>query len=262
METTTKASRRHLFDPRSWTALTWLGALLWLWNPFWMNYVQFPIESFTYGPGGELMLSETYESMGEMPFPWGWPFSYIVPDTLGQVPIRIGNPAPPPMPASVSWVALGANVLLIVFATAALIYFLQKLFPKFSIRSVMAVMLLFAIYFTVMPRLAQLIGYDFATYLSNAFYFSPVLIAILIKASQELKVKIDVAGTIKKMFLRRQPDCDSPEDVLAYASQLDHEGRWEEALTNYRQAALRWPDRAAYIENCIASIDTKKAAGE
>jgi len=265
METITKANKRHPFNPRYWTALTWLGTFLWLWGPFWLNFIWLPIKSFDHGPGGELVLSETYSTIAEIPFPWGWPFSYVSPPSPFFGPFPTGAAPfvpPPPAPTSVDWSILGLNILLIVLATLALIYCLQKLFAKFSILTVMAVMVLFALYFTVVPKLAWMMRGNFAGHVSDAIYFSPVLAATFIRVTGFSGFETtDAIGKIAKLFRRREPNFDSVEDVLSHASQLDSEGQWEEAVKLYRQAVLKWPEQATYVENCIAEIDAKKALG-
>jgi hypothetical protein len=52
------------------------------------------------------------------------------------------------------------------------------------------------------------------------------------------------------------------DDALAAASQLDILGDWDEAVDLYRYAATQWPEHGEYINQCINTIHSKKAAAE
>ncbi|MCA9267201.1 MAG: hypothetical protein KDA41_01960 [Planctomycetales bacterium] len=55
-------------------------------------------------------------------------------------------------------------------------------------------------------------------------------------------------------------DYRNADDALAAASQLDHLGEWDAAVSLYNHVALRWPEHAVYVENCVQKIRQKQAA--
>ena len=256
-----KAKKRHPFNVRYWTALTWLGIIAWLFDPILLNYP--PSEAHSLGVDGKLVV-ENYASLAEVPFPVGWPYHYVTQRQPFMMPIP-AIPAPVvPLPAAppslVNWETFGLNVFLIALATVALIYCSQKLFAKFSIATMMVVMLLIALYFTAMPWLATALGYQWGLYVSNFFYFSPVLGVILIKAFKVWESETtDAMRRIAKLFRRSEPSLETPDDLLSTASKWDHMGNWDEAIRLYREAAQQWPEQANYAENCIAAIELKKS---
>lgn len=179
METSPKAGRHHTLNPRFWTALSWLGVFLWLWGPFWVNYIQLPTESYFQDSEGRLTVSETYTSISEIPFRWGWPFSYIVPDTAGMLAGGV------PLPTAALWHMLGVNIFFILLTTLALVYCSQKLLPRFSIIAVLIVTTAFALYFGLAPLVVRLVGFDRASYFVDALYFGPILGAIVIRCGEQ-----------------------------------------------------------------------------
>jgi hypothetical protein len=52
-------------------------------------------------------------------------------------------------------------------------------------------------------------------------------------------------------------ETDNADDAIAAASKLDAIGEWHASIAAYRVAAERWPEHAAYIGNCIASVQRK-----
>lgn len=55
-----------------------------------------------------------------------------------------------------------------------------------------------------------------------------------------------------------QGQYDNADDAIAAASKLDQHGDWDAAIALYRVAADRWPEHAAYIDNCIKDIAKKQ----
>ena len=55
---------------------------------------------------------------------------------------------------------------------------------------------------------------------------------------------------------------DTVEDAMDAASLLDKSGEWEEAIAAYREIAGRWPEHAAYVENCISEVQRKIDAAQ
>lgn len=258
---TSKAKQIHPFDVRYWTAFTWMGIFFWIWDPFWHNYIRFPVKSFIQGSDGQLLFQETYSNISEMPFRWGWPFSYIVPDMAA---VNLGTA---PLPAIASWPMLGVNILLVLLATMALVYGSQKLLPRFSIMAMLVVMTLCALRFSLEPLLALIPFFSGTTLIADAIHFSPILVAILILGSQKFNLAWDDLpqkiwnSRFLNSFRREEPDFDSPEEVLAFASRLDHEGKWEEAVKIYRFASQKWPEQGKYIKNCVSAISVKQSTG-
>ncbi len=52
-------------------------------------------------------------------------------------------------------------------------------------------------------------------------------------------------------------EIDNADDAIAAASKLDAIGDWRASIAAYRVAAERWPEHAAYIDNCIADVQRK-----
>lgn len=257
METVTTTQQRHPFNPRYWTAFTWLGIPLWLCNPILLNFIRFPLQSFIYDSDGQLILNETYNSISEIPFLVGWPLPFIVPDMAA---LKAGITS---VPSVAVWPILGVNILLIILATLALIYCSQKLLPRFSIMAVFIVTTVFALYYALPPLIHQVTGFGIAV--SNVMYFSPLAGVFLVKVAQRSRFSLSTlessfaTSRIMKSFRPRELNYDSPDDTLAMASQFEHEGRWEEAIKLFQSAAKRWPEQAEYVKNSIAAIETKKS---
>ena len=51
---------------------------------------------------------------------------------------------------------------------------------------------------------------------------------------------------------------DNAEDAMAAASKLDALGNWDAAAAIYEDVAERWPDHAAYIQECLNTIQEKR----
>jgi len=50
---------------------------------------------------------------------------------------------------------------------------------------------------------------------------------------------------------------DNAEEAIDAAAMLDQGGDWNDAIAAYQVAAQRWPEHAAYVDACIASIQRK-----
>ena len=228
-----------------------------------LNLIRFPLKSYVADSAGNLVLEETIDDISQLPFRWGWPFHFIVPDTtssaLTPVPIVAGTAATKTIPAKALWHLLALNVIVAVFTIVALVYCLQKLFPRFSIMTMMAVTVFFALPYAIGPLIAETVGDQWAVVFANFLYFWPIPVAVAIVAWQRSGLDWNKVRDKASWFGQKEPNDESPEDVLSLASKLDQEGNWEEALKLYRTAAQRWPEQAGYIENCIAAIEAKKS---
>lgn len=244
--------------PKRWTAITWLGIFLWLWGPSVLNLV--PSVYSIKNDAGEWE-ETTIANLSDLPFAIGWPFHYVVPNDPfpPSVPVRVGVALPAPGPADVYYGFFATNILLIALATAALVYCLQTLFPRFTLRTVFAVTLIVALYFGLLPHVTRTIGFVAGSLVVDGLYFSPIVGVIAILTLK--KFNIQWSTTISKIrnVGGTTVDHNDPEEVLAHASQLDKQGRWEEAIDVYRSAALKWPQQATYIRNCITAIEEKKS---
>ncbi len=203
----------------------------------------------------------TIANLSELPFAIGWPFHYIVPDDpfITSVPMPVGTALPPPGPAEVYYGFLAINIFLIALATAALVFCLQTLFPRFTLRTVFAVTLIVALYFGLMPHVTRSIGFIAGSLIVDGLYFSPIVGVIAILTLKKFNVQWPTTISHLRSQFRKTVDHNDPEEVLAHASRLDKQGRWEEAIDVYRSAALKWPHQATYIGNCVAEIEEKKS---
>jgi hypothetical protein len=243
--------------PKRWTAITWLGIFLWLWGPISLNRLPASYWTENAGQWEQTVIS----SPSEMPFPIGWPLHYVVPDDPSSsiVPQRVGAVIPPPGPAWISYVSLAINLFLIAAATAAMVYCSQTLIPKFSLKAIFVITLLVALDFGVLPRVAQLFGVQVSRFLSDAIYFLPIAGVIAIPTLRKFDVDWAAAIPTIKSLGSKTVDYEDPDEVLAHASRLNRQGRWDEAIKIYRAAASQWPQQATYIGNCIAEIEEKKS---
>ena len=56
----------------------------------------------------------------------------------------------------------------------------------------------------------------------------------------------------------REPQrADNAEDAIDAATRLDKIGDWDAAILAFRDIAVRWPEHATYVENCIADVQRK-----
>ena len=255
----TQTTQRSAFNPRYWTGFTWLGIILWSWGPFTLNYIRFPVNSYVTAPDGQLIAAPTYTTIADLPFQWGWPFHFIGPDlTVAKAPI----------PSIASWPMLGLNILLIVLAIVALIYCSQKLLPRFTMISVLVVMTLICLYWALIPLVGRFVGSPWMERLSIAFHFSPILGVVAIRYAEKFGygphafLRWIEAPRIMKPFRRRELNDDTPDDSLAAAAKFDQQGRWQEAIDLYRTVVQKWPEQTEYVDNCLAAIEEKRAAGE
>lgn len=263
-----KENQRHPLNPPYWTTFTWIGAFLWLWRPFWLNVVLLPAKSYVEDSSGQWVLAENYSTLAEIPFPWGWPFSYVQPTPVVLPVVPMFGGARPPVPvaplSTVHWEMLGLNVVVIAVATMALIYCSQKLWRQFSLLGLFVLVTAFSLYFGLIPLISRLLNSEIGITIADGLYFSPIVGAIAILAAEKYGFDWNAFRRLianKFSSDRAIANDGSPDDVLAHASQLDHQGRWDEAIGLYRDAATRWPEQRKYAMNCIAAIEQKQAAG-
>jgi hypothetical protein len=62
-----------------------------------------------------------------------------------------------------------------------------------------------------------------------------------------------------KLIDKRPSDYDNPDSAIEAAVRLDSLGEWDAAIAMYQDAAARWPEHDAYIQQCIKSIEAKQA---
>lgn len=245
---------------------------MWLWGPFFLNYISFPLKSYSHSSSGEITEEETYSNISELPFGWGWPFQYIAPDAVAlkaaTAPVMITAlpVVATPVPMVASWPTLGLNILLIIAATLSLVYCSQKLLPRFSMISVFVVMTGFCLYFGLLPRVFNWLVRDWTSVIFDSLYFVPIAGVFVIKFAEKAEVEVSSIwrsmkpSKIMGAFRRREID-DTPDDALATAAKLDQSGRWDEAIEIYRDVVLKWPEQTEYVDNCLAAIEFKKATG-
>ncbi len=235
--------------------------LAWAWSGYWSNhptFVYWPIDRNT----GEVSDAKYYKKLSDMPFPLGWPFRYVMPnDLLGPgPPLPVGAPPPPPAPSRVYPWAMAANLLLILLAIFCVVYLLQRFAVKFSLRTLLIAVTLFALYYSLPRLVGELTGIRAWGWYRPTVYFSPIPTALLVKTLgiSELNWPLILAR-----FKRRQrsfEDFDDPEDTLAAAARLERRGDWSAAMGMYRDIAEKWPDQAAYAERCQAELAEKQSA--
>jgi hypothetical protein len=172
MKTTQTITR--VTNPVTWTAITWVAVLAWLWGPISLNCGL----SVSYEVNWAENLPEPthYKSMAEYPFPVGWPFHYVEPDdpwkTAGP---QLATALPPvPGPSSVSRPTFCLNLILIFGATTALVMLSQRLLPRFSLSVLLCLPLAYGFYFFGARLTGFLAGLTAIQWYSNAIYFLPI----------------------------------------------------------------------------------------
>ncbi len=245
--------RRSPFDVRSWTLLTWLGAVWWSWRGFAANYVRFPVSVYARESNGELVVLETFGA-NELPFDIGWPYPWIGPS---QLVLGIQTGPQPLATAGASPATLGLNICIIVLVTAALVYSLQKLFPKFSIKVLLFCVAAYGGWLGMAPRIVELIGFTRMELVVNSFYFFPIPLAIAAKVSDWVDWD-RFRNRFVFSVLRPSESFDSASECLAAASKLDQAGDWDRAVEIFQIVAEKWPEHEAFARNCIAHIEEKR----
>lgn len=96
-------------------------------------------------------------------------------------------------------------------------------------------------------RDAQKRGYDgiFPLVLMLAFGPLAAIVWLMVRPSTELVERL-------------RPVNESAEDAMNAAVKLDAMGEWDEALALYRHTAARFPEHAAYIQECIKRVEAKQ----
>lgn len=257
----TNASR---FNPKRWTALTWLAVLLWIWQPFVRNFP--PSESYTVDPvTGKLSEPTRYQSLSELPFPVGWPLYYVKPSylTAPMAPVMsVGAPIPPPAPSTVHPLAMVANVLLVAVAIGTLVYFLQKTMYQYSLLLLLGVMLVMPLYIGLARLIALVAGYDALRLYWIAAYFSPVPAALAVRFSLFPRMGWRRLRPMREHGRHSYDDYANADDAIAAASNLEMRGDWEASINLYRHAAERWPEHSEYAQRCIDCVKNKQSLAQ
>ena len=248
------------FHPKRWTFLTWVAILLWVWEPAVRNYP--PSKSYSQDPStGRWTVPTHYPSLAAIPFPVGWPLHYIRPSTV--LPIQaVGAPPPATPPSGVFPMLLVANLLIVAATILALIYLSQRFMLRYSLLTLFKISLIFAALCCAPPLIGIVAGYRVAQWYSDAFYFSPLLAATLVK----LLSAPYLSRVISRERTGQNPasfeQISSADDAIAAAARLDARGDWSDAIEMYRRTAERWPAQNEYIQNCITRVVEKQSLAQ
>lgn len=253
-----------LFNPVRWTVLTWLALLLWAWHPVPLNFP--PSESYTVDPTtGEFSMQTRYRTLSEIPFPVGWPLYYVRPSHLDSslAPVMlVGAPLPPPLPSTVHPFAMAVNLILIVTAISALVYFLQKTTYRFSLLLLLGVMAAFPLYFAIGRFLSMVAGYNTVWWYTIVVYFSPIPAAFAVRFSLYPRMGWRRFRQMWKDGRDSYDDYANADDAIAAASKLEMRGEWGASIDLYRYAAERWPEHSDYAQRCIDCVTNKQALAQ
>lgn len=244
------------YSPLRWTAITWVGVLFWFFQPMWINllppYFIYQVNQVT----GEWE-RVSYQSISELPFPWGWPFHFHVPGSYLRdptLPALAGTVQTNPPSEFYSWL-LAINIVLILLATISLVYILQKKFINYSVKHLI-VLAAGTIAFLTIPNLPGAnLWYGS---LRTIIYFAPIPLAIAAYFDRFPSLAwLKSLGITLSRRLTAAPEANA-EDLLSQAAKLDRRGDWAEAIHLYENVARRWPEHLSYTQACIRSIQEKQ----
>jgi hypothetical protein len=69
-----------------------------------------------------------------------------------------------------------------------------------------------------------------------------------------------VRESFDRPFEPTSTEYGNDEDAIAAASLLERQGEWKSAVAQYRAVAVRWPEHAEYVANCIKQIEKKQGS--